>query len=118
MSLSGSFRRDGSSVFGSNHRWGNFYSVGGTWNISQEDFMENISFISFLNCVVLMVRMVTQMVLAITLRCLLMHTELIIQACPEVPHQCREREFNMGKKCNCEYRVGFWFIQRSFERYS
>ena len=46
--LSASFRRDGSSVFGSEHRWGNFYSVGGTWNISQEDFMENVSFISFL----------------------------------------------------------------------
>lgn len=46
--LSASFRRDGSSVFGSDHRWGNFYSVGGTWNISQEDFMENIAFINFL----------------------------------------------------------------------
>jgi len=46
--LSGSYRRDGSSVFGSNHRWGNFYSVGGSWNISEEAFMENIAFVNFL----------------------------------------------------------------------
>ena len=46
--LSGSFRRDGSSVFGANHRWGNFYSVGGSWNINEEEFIRNISFISLL----------------------------------------------------------------------
>lgn len=46
--LSGSFRRDGSSVFGANHRWGNFYSVGGSWNISEEDFMKDFSFVNFL----------------------------------------------------------------------
>ncbi len=39
-SLSGSFRRDGSSVFGANNRYGNFYSVGGAWNIDQEDFFK------------------------------------------------------------------------------
>ncbi len=39
-SLSGSFRRDGSSVFGENNRYGNFYSVGGAWNIDQEDFFK------------------------------------------------------------------------------
>lgn len=37
--LSGSYRRDGSSVFGSNTRWGNFWSVGGKWRISGEDFL-------------------------------------------------------------------------------
>lgn len=37
-SLSGSFRRDGSSVFGINNRYGNFWSVGGAWNIDQEKF--------------------------------------------------------------------------------
>jgi len=46
--LSGSFRRDGSSVFGANHRWGNFYSVGGTWNISEEDFLKNAGSVSLL----------------------------------------------------------------------
>ncbi|HET9826778.1 MAG TPA: SusC/RagA family TonB-linked outer membrane protein, partial [Chitinophagaceae bacterium] len=46
--LSGSFRRDGSSVFGVNHRWGNFYSVGGSWNMSEEEFIKNISAINFL----------------------------------------------------------------------
>ncbi|RYY07897.1 MAG: SusC/RagA family TonB-linked outer membrane protein [Sphingobacteriaceae bacterium] len=39
-SLSGSFRRDGSSVFGATQRFGNFYSVGGAWNIDQENFFK------------------------------------------------------------------------------
>ena len=43
--ISGSFRRDGSSVF-LNKKWGTFYSVGGSWRISQEDFMKDVSFIS------------------------------------------------------------------------
>lgn len=38
--LSGSFRRDGSSVFGVESRWGNFWSVGGKWRISGEDFLK------------------------------------------------------------------------------
>ena len=46
--LTGSFRRDGSSVFGSNNRWGNFYSVGGTWNVNQEEFLKDIAFLSLL----------------------------------------------------------------------
>jgi iron complex outermembrane receptor protein len=37
--LQGSIRRDGSSVFGANHQWGYFPSVGVAWRISQEDFM-------------------------------------------------------------------------------
>ena len=37
--LSGSFRRDGSSRFGINSRWGNFWAVSGAWRISQEKFM-------------------------------------------------------------------------------
>lgn len=43
-----SFRRDGSSRFGSNNRYANFYAVGGSWILSEEDFMKNISFINFL----------------------------------------------------------------------
>ena len=40
--VSGSFRRDGSSRFGVNNRYGNFWSVGGSWNIDREKFMANI----------------------------------------------------------------------------
>jgi len=39
--LSGSFRRDGSSRFSAAHRYGNFWSVGATWNIEKEKFMAN-----------------------------------------------------------------------------
>jgi TonB-linked SusC/RagA family outer membrane protein len=46
--LTGSYRRDGSSVFGANNRWGNFYSVGGTWNATQEAFLQNSNLISLL----------------------------------------------------------------------
>jgi TonB-linked SusC/RagA family outer membrane protein len=38
--ISGSFRRDGSSVFGANNRYGNFLSIGGTWNIDEEHFFK------------------------------------------------------------------------------
>jgi len=44
--LSASFRRDGSSIFGANHPYGNFYSVGGTWNVDQEDFFKNQGILS------------------------------------------------------------------------
>jgi len=46
--VSGSFRRDGSSVFGANHRFGNFYSLGATWNINEEAFLINSKTISLL----------------------------------------------------------------------
>ncbi|MEQ5791372.1 TonB-dependent receptor [Muricauda sp. NFXS6] len=38
--ISGSVRRDGSSVFDSDTRWGTFYSVGGSWRIDQENFLK------------------------------------------------------------------------------
>ncbi|MFI3321560.1 MAG: SusC/RagA family TonB-linked outer membrane protein [Rikenellaceae bacterium] len=41
--LSASFTRDGSSRFYRDSRWGNFWSVGGSWNINQEDFMSGTS---------------------------------------------------------------------------
>jgi TonB-linked SusC/RagA family outer membrane protein len=44
--LSGSVRRDGSSVFSSDVRWGNFYSAGASWRIDQEGFMDDISFVN------------------------------------------------------------------------
>lgn len=40
--LSASYRRDGSSRFAKENRWGNFWSVGGSWRISREGFMENV----------------------------------------------------------------------------
>ncbi|AIZ40425.1 SusC/RagA family TonB-linked outer membrane protein [Cellulophaga baltica] len=43
--ISGSVRRDGSSVFSTDARWGSFYSVGASWRIDQEAFMDNVSFI-------------------------------------------------------------------------
>ncbi|WP_445738387.1 SusC/RagA family TonB-linked outer membrane protein [Mariniflexile sp.] len=36
-----SLRRDGSSVFGANHKWGNFPSASVAWQIDQEPFMES-----------------------------------------------------------------------------
>ena len=44
--LSGSFRRDGSSRFGPEKRWGDFWSVGATWRLSEENFIKDISFIN------------------------------------------------------------------------
>jgi TonB-linked SusC/RagA family outer membrane protein len=43
--ISASARRDGSSVFSSDARWGNFYSVGGSWRMDQEDFMADVSWV-------------------------------------------------------------------------
>ncbi len=39
--LSASYRRDASSRFHPDHRWGNFWSLGGAWIITRESFMEN-----------------------------------------------------------------------------
>lgn len=40
-----SFRRDGSSRFYKNSRWGNFWSAGAGWSINREKFMEDINWI-------------------------------------------------------------------------
>jgi TonB-linked SusC/RagA family outer membrane protein len=40
--LDASFRRDGSSRFYVDNRWGNFYSVGAAWTISKEAFMDAV----------------------------------------------------------------------------
>lgn len=42
--LAVSGRRDASSRFGANNRWGNFYSVAVGWNMAKESFMENSIF--------------------------------------------------------------------------
>lgn len=46
--LNASVRYDGSSLFGANNRWGLFWSVGGSWNIHNEDFMDDFSFLNTL----------------------------------------------------------------------
>lgn len=44
--VSGSFRRDGSSKLGPAARWGNFWSVAGSWRISNEAFLRDSEVIS------------------------------------------------------------------------
>lgn len=46
--LSGSYRRDGSSKFHPKHRWGNFWSVGASWNMAKESFMSGIEDVDML----------------------------------------------------------------------
>lgn len=46
--LSGSFRRDGSSVFGYDNKWGNFFSLGASWRLSEEDFIKDIDWVNSL----------------------------------------------------------------------
>ena len=41
-----SARRDASSVFGINNRWGTFYGVGFAWSITEEEFMKSMTAIS------------------------------------------------------------------------
>lgn len=43
-----SFRRDGSSKFGPDNRFGNFWTVGAAWSIDKEDFMAALSSVNFL----------------------------------------------------------------------
>lgn len=44
--LAASIRRDGSSRFGSDNRWGWFPSVSAGWRMSQEDFLKDVQWIS------------------------------------------------------------------------
>jgi len=41
-----SFRREGSSKFGINHRWGNFWSFSAGWRLSGEKFMKSINWLN------------------------------------------------------------------------
>ncbi|WP_028890080.1 SusC/RagA family TonB-linked outer membrane protein [Tenacibaculum ovolyticum] len=43
--FSSSLRRDGSSRFGPDYKWGTFWSVGGSWSVKKENFMESISWV-------------------------------------------------------------------------
>ena len=44
--ITATLRRDGSSKFGANHKWGTFPSVSAAWGISQEAFMNNVNWIN------------------------------------------------------------------------
>jgi TonB-linked SusC/RagA family outer membrane protein len=46
--LQGAVRRDGSSRFGANQKYGTFPSISAGWVVSDEDFMQNIKFLNLL----------------------------------------------------------------------
>lgn len=46
--VSWSYRSDGSSRFGRDNKYGNFWSVAGSWNLDQEDFIQDFDAISAL----------------------------------------------------------------------
>lgn len=41
-----SYRHDGSSRFSPNNRWGNFWSFGASWRISEENFMKDYTWVN------------------------------------------------------------------------
>lgn len=43
-----SYRYEGSSRFNPGMRWGNFWSVGAAWNMMNENFMENVTWVNLL----------------------------------------------------------------------
>jgi TonB-linked SusC/RagA family outer membrane protein len=45
--LNANFRRDGSSKFGANNRFGNFGSIGAAWIFTEENFLKEQTFLSF-----------------------------------------------------------------------
>lgn len=47
--LSASIRKDGTSRFHADARWGNFWSVGGRWLVSKESFMQSVDWIDNLS---------------------------------------------------------------------
>ena len=44
--LTGTYRRDGSSRLAKKSRWGDFWSVSGSWRFSNEDFMSNVTWLN------------------------------------------------------------------------
>lgn len=47
--LSASWRRDGSSRFHPDNRWGDFFSVGARWNMKREAFLEDVDWLNTLS---------------------------------------------------------------------
>lgn len=43
--LDGTFRTDGSSLFGENNKYANFYSFGGMWNMKKENFLKDVAWL-------------------------------------------------------------------------
>ena len=43
--LTGSYRRDGASVFGTGRKWGNFFAFGSAWRITEENFIKDVDFL-------------------------------------------------------------------------
>ena len=46
--FSASYRMDGSSRFAKDKRWGNFWSVGASWNAKAESFMQDVNWLDYL----------------------------------------------------------------------
>jgi len=44
--ITATVRRDGSSKFGANHKWGTFPSASAAWGISQESFMKDVKWVN------------------------------------------------------------------------
>ncbi len=44
--ITGMYRRDASSRFAPKHRWGNFFSVSGAWDIAKEKFMHSVTWLN------------------------------------------------------------------------
>lgn len=47
--LDASVRRDGSSLFGANHKYATFYAIGAMWKVKHEAFMQNVGWVNDLN---------------------------------------------------------------------
>ena len=43
-----SYRHDGSSRFSKDNRWGNFWSFGASWRVSEEEFMKDVEWVNSL----------------------------------------------------------------------
>ena len=46
--LVGSARTDASSRFGANNRWANFYTIGASWNLNKEAFLNDVGWLELL----------------------------------------------------------------------
>ena len=44
--FTGTYRKDGSSRFGKDNRWGDFWAVGVNWNLSRETFLEKVDWLN------------------------------------------------------------------------
>lgn len=47
--VTASIRRDGSSKFAPDHRWGTFWSAGAKWDIKKEDFLKDVEWLNDLS---------------------------------------------------------------------